>query len=246
MTTATSVIAAATNGPFSRRRGCRVSSVSIRTNIDRGSLPGTRDAEFDPGGFSLNGERHICAFFHDKDEEYRTLLPFIAEGIRNGEKAIHLIDENYREAHTRRLQDGGIDVRSVTASGQLEIRGWGDAYLDRGRFDIDAMLSMIETLLDKARAQGYPRSRLVADMAWALMNRPGVTDLIAYEARLNTLLEGRDDPVICVYDLSRFGGAVVMDVMKTHPLAVVGGVMQHNPFFIAPLEMMRELDRRPV
>ena len=215
-----------------------------RTNVDRGSLRGTSDRELELGGFSPNGERHICAFFHDKDEEYQILLPFIADGIRNGEKAIHLIDENYREVHTRRLKEGGIDVRRAAESGQLEIRGWGDAYLHRGRFDLDAMLAIIEALLDGAREQGYRRTRLVADMAWALMNRPGVRDLIAYEARLNALLDGRDDVVVCVYDLTRFGGAIVMDVMKTHPLAVVSGVMQHNPFYIAPREMLRELDRR--
>jgi len=201
-------------------------------------------APLELGAFSMNGERHICAFFHDKDEEFQTLLPFIADGIRNGEKAIHLIDENYREVHARRLKEGGIEVRRVTASGQLQIRGWGDAYLDGGRFDLNAMLAMIAALLDDARGQGYPRTRLIADMAWALMNRPGVTDLIPYEVRLNALLDGRGDPVICVYDLSRFGGAVVMDVMKTHPLVVVRGVMQHNPFYIAPREMLGEPDRR--
>ena len=214
-----------------------------RTNLDRSPLRGTSHRELDLGGSSSNGERHICAFFHDKDEEYRVLLPFIAEGIRNGEKAIHLIDENYRAAHARRLKEDGIDVRSLETSGQLEIRGWGDAYLDHGRFDLDAMLGLIGALLDGARQQGYPRTRLVADMAWALMNRPGVTDLITYEVRLNILLDGRDDAVICVYDLSRFGGAVVMGVMKTHPLVVVSGVMQHNPFYIPPREML-ELDRR--
>jgi hypothetical protein len=201
-------------------------------------------ASLEIGGFSPNGERHICAFFHDKEEEFRTLLPFIADGIRSGEKAIHLIDENYRDVHLRRLRESGIDVRSTTESGQLEIRGWGDAYLDHGSFDIDAMLAMILTLLDGARVQGYPRARLVADMAWALMNRPGVSDLVTYEMRLNTLLDGRDDPVICVYDLSRFGGAVVMAVMRTHPLVIVGGVMQHNPFYITPHEMLREPEGR--
>ena len=35
----------------------------------------------------LGAERHICAFFHSSDEEYRVLLPFIREGIERGEKA---------------------------------------------------------------------------------------------------------------------------------------------------------------
>ena len=41
---------------------------------------------------TLGTERHICAFFHSPDEEYRVLLPFIREGIERGEKAFHIVD----------------------------------------------------------------------------------------------------------------------------------------------------------
>ena len=43
-------------------------------------------------GSVLGAQRHVCAFFHSPDEEYRVLLPFIKEGFERGEKAFHIVD----------------------------------------------------------------------------------------------------------------------------------------------------------
>ena len=53
-------------------------------------------------GSVLGTHRHVCAFFHSPDEEYRVLLPFIKEGFERGEKAFHIVDPTLREEHLRR------------------------------------------------------------------------------------------------------------------------------------------------
>jgi hypothetical protein len=58
----------------------------------------------------------------------------------------------------------------------------------------------------------------------ALLDKPGVDDLVEYETRLNYVLPKYDDPVICTYDLSKFSASVVMDIMRTHPVVIIGGV----------------------
>src|ERR1051325_10782232 len=35
-----------------------------------------------------------------------------------------------------------------------------------------------------------------------------------------------------------------MDIMRTHPMVVIGGILQENPFFVPPDEMLRELRER--
>jgi hypothetical protein len=35
-----------------------------------------------------------------------------------------------------------------------------------------------------------------------------------------------------------------MDIMRTHPMVIIGGVLQENPFFVPPAEMLRELRER--
>lgn len=35
-----------------------------------------------------------------------------------------------------------------------------------------------------------------------------------------------------------------MDILRTHPMVIIGGVLQENPFFVAPAEFLRELHER--
>lgn len=35
-----------------------------------------------------------------------------------------------------------------------------------------------------------------------------------------------------------------MDIMRTHPMVIIGGVLQSNPFFVPPEEFLRELGER--
>jgi hypothetical protein len=147
-------------------------------------------------GSTLGKYRHICAFFHTPDEEYRVLLPFIKEGIERGQKAFHIVDPKQREDHLARLRSAGIDTEATEKSGQLEVKRWEEAYLREGHFDQDAMLALIEEVLKSGPKQGFPLTRLVAHMEWALEDRPGVNDLVEYETRLNYVLPKYKDPVI--------------------------------------------------
>ena len=147
-------------------------------------------------GSMLGAQRHVCAFFHSHDEEYRVLLPFIKEGFERGEKAFHIVDPKLRKEHLQRLTSAGIDVAAVEQSGQFELRNWADAYLRDGHFDQNRMLALIEEVLEGGTKQGFPLTRLVAHMEWALEDRPGVDDLVEYETRLNYILPRYKDPVI--------------------------------------------------
>jgi hypothetical protein len=195
-------------------------------------------------GSVLDHSRHVCAFFHSKDEEYRVLLPFIKEGFDQGERAFHVVDPGHRPAHLRRLEEAGIDVAEAERKGQLEVRPWEDAYLRDGHFDQNRMLALIEEVLTRGKAQGFPLTRLVANMEWALEDRPGVDDIVEYETRLNYVLPKFDDGVCCTYDVARFGANVVMDILRTHPMVIIGGTLQENPFFVPPDEFLHELRER--
>jgi hypothetical protein len=35
-----------------------------------------------------------------------------------------------------------------------------------------------------------------------------------------------------------------MDIMRTHPMVIIGGLLQENPFFVPPDQMLAELRSR--
>jgi hypothetical protein len=194
-------------------------------------------------GDNLAGQ-HICAFFNNTDEQHRVLRSFIKDGFDRGDKVFHLVNPDLREEHLRHLTDAGIDVQKVSASGQLEVRSWKDTYLRGDRFDQDAMLALVEEVLQSGHTEGYSLTRLLAHMEWALLDKQGVEDLLEYETRVNYLIPKYDDIVICAYDLSKFSASVAIDAMRTHPVLIVGGLLHENPFFVPPEQFLLEIKER--
>lgn len=196
------------------------------------------------GGSELATPRHVCAFFNSADEEYRVLLPFIKEGFERGDKAVHVLDQGHQADHLARLSAAGIDVAAARATEQLDIRNAAETYLREGRFDPDRMLAAFEQLASGRAAQGFPSSRIVCRMDWAADGGSHAEPLVEFESRVNEVWRRHDDTVICTYHLSRFGADTVIDILRTHPLVIIGGILQHNPFFVPPEQFLPELRER--
>ncbi len=195
-------------------------------------------------GSRLGDVRHICAFFNNDEEEYRVLLPFIKDGVECGDKAIHVVNPDQRHEHIHRLTSAGIDVSAAERRGQLELRTNTETYLRDGQFSQDRMLAAFEEIASGKAMGGFPLSRIVCRMDWAVEGPSYVDDVVEFESRVNDVWKQHDDVVICTYHLSKFGGEAVIDIMRTHPLVIIGGILQRNPFFVPPQEFLQEYRER--
>lgn len=147
-------------------------------------------------GATLARNQHVCAFFHNRDEEYRVLLPFIRDGFERGEKAFHVVDPKRRVDHLERLKSAGIEVEETQQTGQLDVRNWEDSTLLDGHFDQRRMLALIDSVLAEGKSGAFGVTRWVAYMEWALEDRPGLNDFVEFETRVNHILSKYPDPVV--------------------------------------------------
>ena len=197
-------------------------------------------------GSQLGEERHVCAFFTSDEEEYRVLLPFIKGGFEFGDKAIHVVNPGQHGDHLQRLAAVGIDSAAAQQRGQFELRTNTDTYLRDGRFDQDRMLEAFEQLASGNAKGGFRLSRIVCRMDWAAEGGSHVDNLVEFESRVNHVWRHHEDAVICTYHLGKFGGDTVIDIMRTHPMVIIGGILQQNPFYVPPEEFLREVRARRV
>ena len=195
-------------------------------------------------GSTLGQHSHICAFFNSIDEQHRVLRPFITDGFDQGDKVYHYVDPERKEEQLRWLADTGINVQEAMSTGQLEVRLWEDSTLRGGRFDLDTWLASFEQVLQSGPAEGYAQTRFLGHMEWALIDLPGVDDLAEYETRVNYVIPKYEDVVICTYDLTKFGASVVMDALRTHPVVIISGLLQENPFYVSPDQFLLEIRER--
>lgn len=198
-------------------------------------------------GSTLGHKSHVCAFFHSPEEEYRVLLPFIKDAIECGQKVVHTVDPKRRDELVQRLAAEGIDLAALCETGQFELRDWYNTHLRDGQFDQYKTLELFQDVVKDSNEKGFSRIRFVTHMEWAVDCGLAMDDLLEYEARANGSWDGQQtptNPVICIYDLTKFGGDILVDIMRTHPMIIVGGTLQENPFYVPTEQFLEELRHR--
>jgi len=186
----------------------------------------------------LRNHFHACAFVNGPDEERAVIDPFFFEGLRRREKAVYIVDPSHRDAHEARLR------AASDACDLVDVTTWNEAHLKGGTFDPVRMMAALEDMIRDHAATGQPPMRLVGQMGWITSRPPGIEQLVAYEASVNEVLNRGRTPTVCVYDVRKLSGALLMDLMRAHPLTVMNGVLHENPFYTPANELLVELEQR--
>lgn len=201
-------------------------------------------------GRKLPRPTHICAFFGSPAQEAACVAPYLAEGLDTGEQVFAVREAASCMPYLRRLSAAiGRSFDPEIASGQLRLRATEETYTAPPGFESDRMIEILVHVIDEARAAGHPRLRTCGDMGWAITGLRDTDELMEYEARVNLIQHAHECTFMCVYDLNKFGGRAVMDVLSTHPMVVMGDRVVDNPYYVEPRDFLQRLvmrDREPV
>jgi len=181
---------------------------------------------------------HLCCIYETEEGHRAVVTPFLRQGLEQGQKVIYIVDAYTAECILGYLRDEALDVDQYLARGQLVILTRHETYVREGVFDPERMIALLRSETERALAEGHPALRVTGEMAWALRGLPGSERLIEYEARLNHFLPGSHCLALCQYDRREFDPAVLSDVLRTHPIAVVGTEVYDNFYYIPAAEML--------
>lgn len=196
-------------------------------------------------GRRLPRPTHICAFFDSAAQEAACVAPFIAEGLDTGEQVFAVREAAQCMPYLKRLSEAiGRTFEPEIASGQMRLRPTEETYTAPPGFESDRMIELLVQVIDESREAGHERLRTCGDMGWALTGLRDTDQLMEYEARVNLLSHAHECTFMCVYDLNRFSGRAVMDVLSTHPMVVMGDRVVDNPYYLEPREFLQQLLRR--
>ena len=191
-------------------------------------------------GLGLEPGDHICALYHGPAERDKLMFPYLRAGLRAGDKCICIADSPDVSAVRAGVGDG-MDVDHCISLEQLQLLTWADSYLRTGRFSTEEMIKFWDESVGAAISSGRFRfARAVGEMSWALRNLPKVEELIGYESELNRFLPRYPQWFMCLYDLETFGGAILVDLLRTHPKLLLGGMLLENPHYLSPDEFLAQ------
>ena len=180
---------------------------------------------------------HVCAFYRGDADRDRLLTGYLSAGLTAGDKCICIVDS---VGTAKRLETlPGVLAEPQPRARKLDIYLPEMTYLVGGEFTTGDMLTFWTESMVKAEIEGYSFCRLVGEMTWALRDVPGVEHLIGYESELNRVTPSYPVVVLCLYDLDRFSGEIVVNVVKTHPQVLVQGILVENPYYIEPDDFLK-------
>lgn len=197
-------------------------------------MPATVDLGI--SGLEVRIGDHICAFYRGAERD-DMLVSFLAAGLRTGDKCICVLDAARPESLVAQLDDPRVQERLERR--QLEFVDFAEAHRASGRFVPERMVEFWEHNVQSALGGGgYRFFRAAGEMTWALRDMPGLDQLATFESEVNRLMPRYPQVYLCVYDIERFSGEQVLDVLKTHPKVVLGAMVFDNPYYVEPDEFL--------
>ncbi len=191
------------------------------------------------GGHSCNWGTHIAGLYETEAERDEIIFGFLATGDRAGDLQLYCPSDRSISSFSKDFGARCDDCRDhLHDETRFQISSPRDLYYPDGVFSPWAMDHGLQEFFEASQAAGPRNIRATAEMAWALEAVPGVEHLMAYESRLNFFIPGKPWVSICLYDVTRFDGVTIMNVLRTHPFTVNGGVVTENPFYRNPDEWL--------
>lgn len=186
------------------------------------------------GACSCNWGTHICGLYDSDEEKENIIYGFLGEGLADGDRMFHVTQKEpsrFRKEFADRW-DGWKEA--IEDPDRLGIADPLPLYCPDGRFNSDRMVASLVGKFEASQAAGPVHLRSIGDMGWATAKIPGIEQLMDYESRLNVVVAGKPWVTVCLYDVRRFSGAMVLSVLQTHPVVICGGVIMRNPFHLQP------------
>jgi len=186
----------------------------------------------------LTAGDHICCIYATDEEHRQVVTSFLRHGLERHEKALYIVDARSVETISGYLRSESLDVEQLIANRQLLFLSKEESYLKDGRFDPDRVLALLTEETSAAEREGFSALRITGEMTWALRGMPGSERLIEYEIKLNQFFPSSRALAMCQYDRRRFPSRILLDILRTHPIAVIGTEFYENFYYIPPEDLL--------
>ncbi len=184
---------------------------------------------------------HLCILYQSEGEKAALLEAYLNTAFANNKKVIYIVDPDDVGTISCLLTDAGVDIEINRHSGSLRILTATEIYLKECALDPEAMIAWLKMETRTAVKEGFSGLQVTGEMTWALREGFAQEDrLLEYEAKLDRFLLGSDCVALCQYDRRCFRPEMLLNALKTHPIAVVGSRVYDNMYYIPPARVPNE------
>jgi hypothetical protein len=185
-------------------------------------------------GATIGSRDHICALFAGQRQRDHILLPYLRGGLDRGDKCVVVLDDADPATTLAPMADQA-DLDKWVVTEHLDVNP-AEPGRSADALTVADMLAMWNGAVAATSGAGrFGFVRVAADAAWWIARTTAGT-LVRYESELTSYLPD-DLSVMCLYDLDRFHGRVLVDAVRIHPLLHLGTTLIENPYYLTPQQL---------
>jgi hypothetical protein len=189
---------------------------------------------------------HICQLYSKVTEIPGVTARLMRVGFSLSEKCLFAAAPTQVKELTDELRKLQVDADSLLASRQLILYEDREVFLANGkRFDPYYLLSLHQTFIAQALREGWKAVRISIDMTWLVKDLATPEQILKYEAASDAVFTFQNAPIIALmhYDHSKLLPSLVVEMIKLHPISVVGKYIKRNPSYLNSEQYMLKILR---
>jgi len=175
-------------------------------------------------------------YFWQTNEEFERGVSFLEPGLRGQDHCVVFGHQEATDKVFRILAAKGFDITTLTDQRRITLL--------RRESAAPATLSDIADIFQAAVHAGAPAIRYLGNLGFGEAPLPGrgIDDVLELEAKATALAKQFPAVVVCMYDVNTLPGRLILKGgFQTHPLAVCGDHLTHNPYYIPEQAFLRDL-----
>lgn len=174
---------------------------------------------------------HLCALCQNPLDAKRTAAAFVKDGINRGERCICAVGDDDGLEIGGILEAAGVDVQREFARRILLLVS--RRVLDCGQREVDrgAAIGYLDQATREAELDGFAGLRLMVEASHLLYEPDAPASVARYETQVNSSLRRTRALVLCRYDQHRPSADTVCEILRTHPMVMLGEQVYSNPYY---------------
>ena len=175
--------------------------------------------------------RHQCLMYQGSPAAHlQALASMIRLKLKENHRCLYLNSVPMVMGLRSYLYATGVDVPQEVQKGSLVLSS-DTGYFVNGGFDIERMLQMLIDALDQAIHDGYEGLVATGDMTYEFGPTRDFSQLLAYERRLEQLLQQRPNLYgICQYHRDTLPAEIAQQGLMSHPALFINETLSRlNP-----------------
>jgi signal transduction histidine kinase len=163
---------------------------------------------------------HLCQFYRNKADLLEVLIPYFKVGLRKNDLCLCLCSEPLGPAEARAALGKAVkNLPSYLERGQIEFIDVRDWYGSSMKLSSEQLFRQSRKKYALINQKGFNGLRFMRNASW--LNEPRWDEFIRYETEVSGRIGIRRAVALCCYPSRRYETAEFIDVVNSHPLALV-------------------------